>query len=120
MPAEPEYPGKGPTYDMMNMEDNVTIGPSWGRRRGRTHGRSGDDCGRDGVRGGSGRWPQDHNSCIIVLNDSSPASPSMAYGVDAPCANAADAVSFTIPPAAAVPVASTHDKEGNDPLCHKT
>ena len=25
MPARPEYPGKGPTYDMMNVENNATI-----------------------------------------------------------------------------------------------
>ena len=24
MPDEPEYPGKGPTYDMMNMENNTS------------------------------------------------------------------------------------------------
>jgi hypothetical protein len=32
MPAEPEYPGEGPTYDMMNVENNATIRDTWERK----------------------------------------------------------------------------------------
>ena len=29
MPGELEYPGEGPTYDMMNVENNATILNTW-------------------------------------------------------------------------------------------
>ena len=32
MSDKPEYPGKGPTYDMMNVENNATICNTWGRK----------------------------------------------------------------------------------------
>ena len=32
MPADPVYPGKGPTYDMMNVENNSTIRDAWERK----------------------------------------------------------------------------------------
>ena len=32
MPADPEYPGEGPTYDMMDVETNATIQDSRERK----------------------------------------------------------------------------------------
>ena len=32
MPTAPEYPGEGPTYDMMNVENNATIRDTWERK----------------------------------------------------------------------------------------
>ena len=32
MPDKPEYPGEGPTYAMMNVENNATIHDTWERK----------------------------------------------------------------------------------------
>ena len=32
MSDKPEYPGEGPTYDMMNVENNATIWDTWERK----------------------------------------------------------------------------------------
>ena len=31
IPDDPEYPGEGPTYDNMNLENNMTIRDTWER-----------------------------------------------------------------------------------------
>ena len=32
MPDKPKYPGKGPSYNMMNVENNATICNTWGQK----------------------------------------------------------------------------------------